>query len=238
MSLSQVFRPGWQQTFAVSSFVEDGRQQMFLLVGFGWCEDPGRIQSSGVQVPRGWQCPECQFSATPICATPEADISILPRTRSTLNKISKLEKVLEVLSDSTGPVVDVLKLELEKVPPFEHADFFDPRFWQNWKRSAQPKPSCSGRPGSACASWRQFVVHKSAMRGKGSPEWRCGETQSAPAVVRVTCCTRHHPTNANIWFQESSASVEDRQSDMQEAMLCGNMKKLLEVTSFQAAWFT
>ena len=39
------------------------------------------------------------------------------------NKISKLEKALEVLSDSTGPAVDALKSELEKarqaakVPP-------------------------------------------------------------------------------------------------------------------------
>ena len=65
------------------------------------------------------EVPCAQLSAT--SATPEADVQVC---RTEQDKIFKLENTLEVLSDSTGPAVDVLKSELEKArqaakaPPF------------------------------------------------------------------------------------------------------------------------
>ena len=91
-----------------------------------------------------------------------------------------------------------------------------------WKRerTAEAKLLVEG---SVCACWRQPIVHKKRLhplhqlgthvqtlqqmvnqvqevRDVLAKEVQSGpvETQSAPAVVRATCCRRHHPTNANI----------------------------------------
>ena len=155
------------------------------------------------------------------------------------NKISKLEKALEVLSDSTGPAVDALKSELEKarqaakVPPLNvqissTQDFIrrsERRLAElEEERTAESKlleearerlrqleaarcaqeavassPSAGlGDPSPDSAADGQSIAGRARCVGEGSPERPCGETQSAPAVVRATCCRRHHPTNANI----------------------------------------
>ena len=111
-------------------FGESGRRQMFLPVGSRSCEDPGRVQSSGlVQVPRGRQCPAQCNSNQRNPGSRRSIKSVKDKVNSDAardavrNTIFKLEKALEVLSDSTRPAVDALKSELEKarqaakVPP-------------------------------------------------------------------------------------------------------------------------
>ena len=86
------------------------------------------------------------------------------------NKILKLERALEVLSDSSGPSVDALKSELEKAPKISSDVPRDA--WRNWKQSASPNQSCSRRPGSGCVIWRPPAVPKNRQfRFRQPPRW-------------------------------------------------------------------
>ena len=81
-----------------------------------------------------------------------------------------------------------------------------------------------------CSRW-SLNCRKSATRGEGSPERPGGKpggkTQSAvPHVAEDTI-----PLVPTLVPRELSEWMEDRQSDMQEAMSWGNLKKLLELTS-------
>ena len=71
---------------------------------------------------------------------------------------------------------------------------------------------------------RRWSINCRKSVGEGSPE----RPWSVPHVAEDTI-----PPMPTLVPRELSEWMEDRQSDMQEAMSCGNLKKLLELTSLQ-----
>ena len=191
------------------------------------------------------------------------------------NKVSKLEKALEVLGDSTGPAVDALKSELEKarqaVPPLNvqissTQDFIrrsERRLAElEAERTAEAKlleegrerlrqleaarcaqegvaSSLSATPldlGTQVQTLQQMVTQLQEERDALTKEVQSGPVErpkvrqrlSVPHVAENTI-----PLMPTLVPRELSEWMENRQSDMQEAMSRGNLKKLLELTSLQ-----
>ena len=193
------------------------------------------------------------------------------------NKVSKLEKALEVLGDSAGPAVDALKSELEKarqaakvlplnVQISSTQDFIRRSERRLAELEAERTPeaklleegrerlrqleaarcaqegvasSPSATPldlGTQVQTLQQMVTQLQEERDALAKEVQSGPVErpkvrqrlSVPHVAEDTI-----PPMPTLVPRELSEWMEDRQSDMQEAMSCGNLKKLLELTSLQ-----
>ena len=162
-------RRGWSTADVPASWIQIVRGPMPR------SEQWPRASATRLAVPRVPSSVQAQ-TLKPILTSAKDKVNPEAARDAARNKVSKLEKDLEVLGGSTGPAVDVPKSELEKarqaakvpllnVQISSTQDFIRvPRdVWQNWKRNAQPKPSCSRRAGSVCASWRQPVVRKKGL---------------------------------------------------------------------------
>ena len=187
------------------------------------------------------------------------------------NKILKLERALEVLSDSSGPSVDALKSELEKArqaakaPPLKVQITSTQDFIRRSERrvaeleaeriaesklleearerlrhleaarsaeeSAIPSPPATPMDlGAQVQSLQQMVSQLQEERDALAKEVQGGPVERPRVRQRLSA---PHVSEDVIPPMPTLVPREDRQSDMQEVMSSGNLKKLLELTSLQ-----